>query len=102
MCSQPLGCGLWSAARNPRYVVHGIADQCKVVGDLIRPYPELLDHTIRIHNRIRHGVDQRYVLIDQLRHVLVAGGDDGRYARFTCLSTERANDIVGLDSLDHQ
>ena len=47
-----------------------------------------------------HRVDQRYAVVYQLRHILVAGGDERIHALFAGARRQGADDVVGLDPRD--
>ena len=42
------------------------------------------------------------MVVDQLRHILVAGGDDGAHVTSGRVLRKGADDIVGFNALDHQ
>ncbi len=99
---QPLGCSLRTHAGYARDVVRGVADQGEVIDDLPWRHAELLLHAVGIEPGAAHGVDQRDVFIDQLGHVLVAGGNDRVQAVRGSRCGQRADHIVRLDPLDLQ
>ncbi len=99
---QPLGGRLRSDAWHARNVVRGVADQRQVVDDLLGRHVELLLHASAVERRVAHRVDERDVLVDELRHVLVAGRDHRLLAGGRRLACERADHVVGLDALDAQ
>ena len=49
-----------------------------------------------------HGVDQRDILADQLRHILIAGGNHRFNAAFGGLSGQRTDNIVSFHIINHQ
>ena len=51
-----------------------------------------------IQDRATHRVDQRDVLIDQLRHVLIAGRDQYLLAAAAGAARERADHVIGFDA----
>ena len=65
-------------------------------------HPEFFAHTVAVHNAVVHGVDQGNMLIDQLRHILVASGDDHWPFGRGCLHCKGADHIVGLDAGNRQ
>ena len=79
-------------------VVRGIADQGQIVDDTLRRYAELGDDAIMVQPRVEHGVFQRDALVHQLRHVLVAGGNDHAETLGGGPQRQGADDIVGLDA----
>ncbi len=99
---EPLGGRLGADLGHARDVVRAVPDQGQVVDDLLGPDVELGLHAVAVEPRAGHGVDQADPLVDQLRHVLVAGGNHRRDARLGGLAGERADDVVGLDALDAQ
>ncbi len=85
-----------------RYVVDGVADQRQVIDNALGRHPEFGDHAGDVERFIAHGIDQRYMIVDQLRKILVAGRHDRFHSMFDRLHHERADHIVGLDAVDHQ
>ena len=79
-------------------VVGGVADQRQVVDDLLGVDVELELHALAVEHRVGHGVDERDGAVHQLRHVLVAGGDQHRLPGARGAARERADDIVRLDA----
>ena len=83
-------------------VVDLVAHQRQVIDDQLRPDTEFLFHAIGVVDASGHGVDQRNVRADQLRHVLVAGGDD-HVALFPGRLTRQSTDhVIGLHAFDAQ
>jgi hypothetical protein len=68
----------------------------------IWPDIEFRLHAVAVEHAAGHRVDQRYALADQLRHVLVAGGDQHLLAVSSSTARERADDVVGFDAADAQ
>ena len=98
---QPFGGGLGADLVDAGHVVDGVADQHQVIDDALGRHAELLALTPSHVQRFgAHGVDQRDVVVDQLRHVLVAGGDDALHALRRGLHRQRADHVVGLDAFD--
>ena len=65
---------------NARYsgnVVRRISYQCKIVHHAFRRHAEFRNDCRSIDDRIFHGVQQRDVITNQLRQILVAGDDEG-------------------------
>ena len=98
----PLGCGLGAALGHTGDVVDAVAHQGQIVDDALGRHAELILYTCRIQHRIRHGVYQRDMLADELRHVLVPGRDQRRDTLRRGAGRERADDVVGLHVRDHQ
>ena len=93
---------LGPALGHARHVVHGIAHQRQIIHDAFRRHAELGQHARFVQHLVAHGVDQRDMRVDQLREVLVAGGDDAARAVARCLLRQGADDVVGLNPVDHQ
>src|SRR4029077_4292795 len=79
LLQQP-GAGFRADLVDARDVVRTVADQGEVVDDLLRINIELGLNAIAVQQRVVHGVDQRYGSINQLRHILVTGGNEHRLA----------------------
>ena len=104
---QPLGGRLGAHLVHARHVVHRIAGQRQEIDDLPRIDAELVAHAGSIHHRGRHAVaghrvDQQRLVINELRQILVAGGDDGAHAGGTRAGGQRADHVIGLDARHHQ
>jgi hypothetical protein len=99
---QPLGGGLRADLVDAGHVVDAVADQGQEIDDLVGTHAELRQHAVGVEPLAAHGVHQRHLLVDQLRQVLVAGGDDGAHAVRLRLARQRADHVVGLDALDLQ
>ena len=69
---------------------------------MIRAYCKFVDHTRHVEPLVAHRVDQRHARRDQLRQILVAGGNQRVDAIPLRLSGQRSDDVVGLDTVDHQ
>ena len=95
---EPLRRGLRPDLRHARDVVGGVAHQREVVDDLLGVHVELDLHAGPVERRVGHGVDQRDAVVHQLRHVLVAGGDDHAHAGVGRAAGERADHVVRLDA----
>ena len=98
---QQLDRGLGPDLFHPRDVVHAVADQRQVVDDARRRHAELGLHAGHIQRLAAHRVDKRGLVVDQLRHVLVAGRDHRAYAMAARVLGQRADHVIGLDALDH-
>ena len=79
------------------HVVDRVADQRQVVDDALRRNAELGDDAGRVEPFVAHRVDQRDVLADELRQVLVAGRDDDLVAGGRRGLAQGADRIVRLD-----
>ncbi len=66
----------------PGMLSMGSPDQRQVVDDAAPAARRICADAVSIQARIGHRVDQRHVVADELRHVLVAGGDDRLPALF--------------------
>ncbi|MCY1172784.1 hypothetical protein D9M73_129280 [compost metagenome] len=99
---QQAGSRLRTDAWNTRNVVGRIAHERQIIDDLLRSDAEFLLHALHVHAATGHGVDQGNVPIDQLRHVLVAGGDHHRAAARRALPGQGADHVVGFHALHAQ
>ena len=95
---QQRGCRFLSHTGDTGYVVDLVAHKRQQIDNECRRHTKLRHHTIVIHGGVVHGVYERDVVIDQLRHIFVTGGDDDVSAALRCLHRERADDIVCLDT----
>ncbi|MNZ61040.1 hypothetical protein D3C78_791220 [compost metagenome] len=75
-------------------VVDLVAHQRQVVDDEFRTDTEFLLHAIHVQRATGHGVDQRNVPVDQLRHVLVAGRDHHRAVGRGAAAGQGADHVV--------
>ena len=98
----PLGRGLRADLLDAGHVVDHIAHQRQVIDDALGRHAELGDHAGRIEPLVAHGVDQRHPVVDQLRQVLVAGGNDHLVTRRSSHARQRADGVVGLDARHHE
>ncbi|CRI63432.1 hypothetical protein THIOKS11320081 [Thiocapsa sp. KS1] len=98
----PLCRGLGAALGHTGDVVDAVAHQGQIVDDALGRDAELLFDTRRIQDRIRHGVHQRDMLADELRHVLVPGRDQCGDTLCGGAGGERADHVVGLHVRDDQ
>ena len=73
---QPFRGGLGPDLRHARDVVRGVADEREVIDDLLGHHVELRLDARAVELRVEHRVDERDAVVDELRHVLVAGRDD--------------------------
>ncbi len=99
---QPLDGGLRSDLWYARDVIDAIADERQVIDNGLRRYAELLAHFRPVVDCVGHRVNQSYMTVYQLRHVLVAGGDQYIHVGGSGARRQRADDVVGLHSLHHQ
>ena len=102
--SQPFRCGFRADFRHTGDIVRGVAHQRQIINDLIRTHTKFFTHSRNIGNRrfFVHGVNQRHVFIDQLRHVFIARGNKGLLALLGCVSCESAQHIIGFDARNAQ
>ncbi|MNN28925.1 hypothetical protein D3C81_1425080 [compost metagenome] len=101
MLGQPFDRGLGADLGHAGDIVDRIADQRQVVDDALGRHAELGRHARGIEHFAAHGVDQRDLVVDQLRQVLVAGGYHRTHALLGGLARQRADHVVGLDAVDH-
>ena len=94
---KPLGGGFRSDFGHAGDVVDAVAHQRQVVDDKLWRHPVLGDHAVAVDLGVVHRVDQGHMLGDELRHVLVTGGDDRPASHTSRLGRQRADDVVGLD-----
>ena len=80
-----------------RDVVDAVPHEREVVDDPLRRHAVLGRHALPVEGRLAHRVDQRHVVADELRHVLVRGRDDRRPATGGGLCREGADHVVRLD-----
>ena len=99
---QPLHRRLGPDLVHAGHVVHGIADQRKIVNDQGRRHAELLCHAGFIEHFVAHGVDQGHAGIHQLGEVLVTGGHDGFHAFARRHVRQRADHVVCFHAVYHQ
>ena len=95
---QPFGGGLGPHFGHAGDIVGDIPHQRQIVQDPLRRHAVLADHSGPVQFPVGHGVQQPDMGADQLRHVLVAGGNDGVAAGRGGLAGQRADDIVRLHS----
>ena len=102
MFLQPLYRGLGADLGHTGNIVRGIADEGQVFDNALRRYTELVYHSLTVVACVFHGVDESDVVVDQLRHVLVAGGDNGNHAGGGGLGGQGADHVVRLHPRDHK
>jgi hypothetical protein len=83
-------------------IVDGVAHQRQVIDDAVRRDAEFRHHARVVELFIAHRVDQHDFVVDQLREVFVARGDNHVHAARRCLHRQRADHIIGFDAVDHQ
>ena len=93
---QPFHRGFRPDLGHAGHVVDGIADQRQVINDALRRHAEFLFDASDVQFFVGHGVDQRDLLRDQLRDVLVTGGDHHTHAGLLGLARQRTDDIIGF------
>ena len=94
----PLRGGLWADFFDARNVVDAVAHQRQVVDDALRRNAKLGLDAGDVERFIAHRVDQRDVLVDELRKVFVAGGDHHTMAAVRCERRQRSDRVVGFDA----
>jgi hypothetical protein len=99
--AQPFHRGFRPHLGDAWHVVHGVADQRQVIDDALGRHPEFGRDAGFVERFLAHGVDQRHMVVDQLGHVLVAGGDDAADILPRGVHHQRADHVVGLDAVDH-
>jgi hypothetical protein len=85
-----------------RDVVDRIPGEREIVDDSLGRDAELRFDALRIERLVRHRVDERHALVDELREILVAGRDHAAPAFARSLGCERRDHVVGLDPFDRQ
>ncbi len=99
---QQADCGLLANAGHAGNVIDLVAHQSQVIDDVLRTDAEFLFHARHIQHAAGHGVDQGDVAVDQLRHVLVAGGDHHWTIGCRAAACQRADHVIGFDAFDAQ
>ena len=99
---QPFQRRLRAALVHAGHVVDGVADQGQVIDDAVRRHAELGEHAGFVELFVTHRVDEHDLVVDQLRQVLVAGGNDGVHALGGGLHGQGADHVVGFHAFDHQ
>ena len=102
MLGNPFGGGFRADLLDAGHVVHRVTHQCQVVDDARGWHTKLGGDAGHVQPLVAHRVDQRDLLVDQLRQVLVSGRDHDLMPRFSCDPRERADRVVGLDAGHHQ
>ena len=99
---EPLRRGLRTDLVDSRHVVHGITDERQVIEHTLGAHAELRLHPRGIEALVRHRVDEGHAVGDELREVLVAGGNHAAQTVPLGLARERADDVVRLHAVDLQ
>ena len=99
---EPFHRGFGTDLIHSRHVVDRIADQREIIDDTLRLDAEFFLDARDIERLVRHRVDERYLGIDELRHILVAGRNHGAHAAQRRLARKRPDHIVGLDPVHDQ
>ena len=71
--TQELGCGLGAHLVDAGNIVGAIPNERQIVDDLLRIDIKFGLHARTVERGIAHGIDERNGLVDELRHVLIAG-----------------------------
>ena len=93
---QEFRAGLWPHLVDTGNVVGAVADQGQEIDHLLRVHIELRLHAVAVEHRVVHGVDEGDRAVDELRHVLVAGGDEHLLAGLRGATGEGADHVVGF------
>jgi hypothetical protein len=99
---EPLDGGLGAALLDAGHVVHGVADEGQVIDDEIRRHAELGGHAGLVEDFLAHRVHPAHAGLDELGQILVAGRNHHLPAGRDGLAGERADHVVGLDTVFHQ
>ncbi|MNZ86966.1 hypothetical protein D3C78_1058120 [compost metagenome] len=100
--SQQAHCRLFTYTRHTGNVIDLVAHESEEIDDVLRTDAELLVYARDIKHSSSHGIDQRNVAVDQLRHVLVAGRDNHRTSGRGTAAGQGADHVVGLDAFNTQ
>ena len=92
--------GLFTHAGYAGYIIDLVARQGEKIDYQRRRQAEFFLHTRFVKRFILHGVDQRDVGIDQLRHVLIASRDHRIAPCLGRVMRQGANHIVCLDAFN--
>ena len=85
--------------RRARHVIDGITRQRLNIHHAFGIHAEFLEHAIAVDHTVFHGVVHHDTIAHQLHQVLVRTHDRDRPARFTRLTGQRGDDVVGLVTL---
>ena len=99
---EPLRRGFRPDLGHARDVVRAVADEREVVDDLLGPDVELFLDRVAIEHAVVHRVDERHVIVDELREILVARRHEYALFFLRSLTAQRADHVIGLDALDLQ
>ena len=100
--AQPFSSGFWATFFNAGDVVGLVAGQRQEIDDLFRSDIEFFLDACAIHIRARHRVGQCRAVTDQLRHVLVAGGNNAIHTRFLGRPGKCTDNIIGFNAFNLQ
>ena len=92
--------GFLTHTGNARNVIDRVSHEGQQIDDELRRHTKLIDHPIAVQDNLGHGIDQGDVVIHQLRHVLVTGGNKDRSLLRARHLRQGANYIIGLDTRD--
>ena len=79
-------------------VVDLVAHEREVVDDALGRNAVLFNHAVSVVELGVHRVEKRHVLVDELRHVLVARRDDDFHPFGSPFPGKRRNNVVGFDT----
>ena len=99
--SEPFHSSLRPDFIHARHAIHGVAHQRQIIDDALRRHAEFCQHARFIECLVAHGVDQRDMMIDQLRQVFIAGRDDAVNGSSRGRMRQRADHIVGFNTVYH-
>ena len=99
---EPFERRFWPHFGHARHVIDGIANERQIIDNQRRRHAELGEHTGGIERFTAHRIDQRDTRSDELRQILVAGRDQHVDALCCGPLRQRADHVVGLDTVDHQ
>gem|GEM_PF-3946174 len=99
---QPLHRRFRAALLHARHVVHLVAHQREIIADLVGAHAEFFLNAFNIQRFTAHRVHQRYALVHQLRHVLIAGGHHHVPTRFAGHISQSADNVVRFHLRNHQ
>ena len=98
---QPFDGGLRADLGHARHVVDAVAHQRQVIDDARGRHAELGQHAGLVEQLVRHGIDEPHLRVHELGQILVAGGNQHGNAGGGGLPRQGADDVVGLDAVDH-
>ena len=96
-------CGCFgSHLGNAGNVIGAIANQRQIINDLLRVYLKFGFYALTIQTRAGHGIDQTDMRVDQLRHILVASGDQHGNVLSCGLYGKRTDHVIRFNTIDTQ